>query len=306
MKFSIILLTYNPSWDAIKATLDSALEQEYKDYEIIISDDGSKENYYNQIKEYLDGVGYKDYHFVEREENVGTVNNVLSAVEVAKGDYIRAFGQGDVFYNKKTLGRLNTFLEDNKCEYCFGLTYAFYYDEKNEKKKVDFYHPFDLKAYARKDKKRVVKNLVLYRDYPPGACMTYEREFFLKYLKKISGVLKYTEDAFQIIAGLDGCVAGFLPEYVVQYESKGGVSNSKGSFSKLMLKDVEASYEYLNEHYGDNRYVKRQRRVAKLYKIKNLYLRTLVRMFIDPSAFGYLVRHFLQTKSGIYKPEHMD
>ena len=46
MRFSIILLTYNVDMDEVKLTLKSILEQKFTDYEIVVSDDGSKENHF--------------------------------------------------------------------------------------------------------------------------------------------------------------------------------------------------------------------------------------------------------------------
>ena len=45
-------------------------------------------------------------------------------------------------------------------------------------------------------------------------------------------------------------------------------------------------------------------KVLGLYKIRNLYLRTLLRLFRNPDAIRYLVSHMLQVRKGAYQPAH--
>lgn len=304
MKFTIVIVTYNSKWEKLKLTLDSIINQDFNDYEIIISDDGSKYNNFDEIDIYMKKNEFEKYKLIKHEKNVGTVKNLLSAVEAASGKYIRDFGPGDLFYNEKSLGRLYDFMEREQCEACFGLVRGYYNDNQNKNRTVNFYHPFDLNAYKRQDNKKIKRNLVLFRDYPPGSCTSYTRNVYLHYLRLLSERIIYTEDIFQILAAFDGVFFKFMPEYIIWYETEEGVSNSAGIYSKRMIDDVEEFYKYLYEEYGDDKYVKKQKKVFKLYKISNLYIRTLVRFVINPSAITYLINHFWQTKTSIYKPLH--
>lgn len=305
MKFTVIIVTYNSKWEKIKITLDSVMKQSFRDYEIVISDDGSENNHFGDIEQYMREQEFEAYKLIAHEENVGTVKNLLSAVEASSGKYIRDFGPGDLFYDEDSLGLLYDFMEKEQCEACFGLVRGYYKDNQGKLMTTEFYHPFDLKAYKKQDKTRLKKNLVLFRDYPPGSCTSYTRDTYLRYLKLLEGRVVYTEDIFQIAAAFDGVFLKFIPEYIIWYETEGGVSNSKGVYSKRMLDDVEHFYEFLYEQHGDDRYVKKQKKVFGLYKISNLYLRTLIRFVINPGAIAYLVSHFMQTKSSIYKPLHI-
>ena len=65
---------------------------------------------------------------------------------------------------------------------------------------------------------------------------------------------------------------------------------------------MDRFYAYLWEQYSDNKYVKIQHRVAGFYKIKNLYLRTILRTFFDPYTIIYLARHYMQVWKGAYEP----
>lgn len=304
MKFTILIVTYYPVWEKLKLTLDSVLEQTFTDYEIVVSDDGSEDNCFERIKEYFEEKRFTRYRLVEHEENQGTVRNLLDGVAHSQGKYIRDFGPGDLFYHAHTLQRVYDFMEKSGCEACFGLMRGYCRQEDGAIRYTQFLHPFDIEAYRQADWERIEKNLVLYRDNASGAATCYTREFFAEYLKRIEGTVKYTEDILQILAGLDHRAFHFFPDYLVWYETDAGVSAKKSRFAELLAQDVDRFYEMVQREYADNKYVKKQRRVLKLYKIRNLYLRTFLRIFVNPDAVHYLLEHRRQLKRGVYDPEH--
>ena len=108
-----------------------------------------------------------------------------------------------------------------------------------------------------------------------------------------------------MMAGLDGRPMHFFPDYLVWYEADTGVSTKKkSSFSELLAQDVDRFYAMIQVQYSDNPYVKKQKKVLGLYIIRNLYLRTLLRLFRNPDAIRYLVSHMLQVRKGAYRPSH--
>ncbi|MDE7434621.1 MAG: glycosyltransferase family 2 protein [Lachnospiraceae bacterium] len=305
MKFTILIVTYHPIWDKLKLTLDSVLRQTFTDYEIVVSDDGSEDNCFDRITEYFKEKQFTRYRLVEHAKNQGTVKNLLDGVEHSSGKYIRDFGPGDLFYHAHTLQRVYDFMEGSGCEACFGLMRGYCVQEDGAIRYTDFPHPFDIEAYRRADGERIQKNLVLYRDNASGAATCYTKAFFAEYLKRIEGTVKYTEDILQILAGLDNRAFHSFPDYLVWYEADTGVSTKKkSSFAELLAQDVERFYEMVQREYGGNKYVKKQRRVLGLYKIRNLYLRTFLRIFVNPDAVRYLMEHRRQLKQGAYRPEH--
>ena len=50
MKFTVLIVTYHPDWKKLLVTLDSVMAQPFKDYEIVVSDDGSEENCFDKIE----------------------------------------------------------------------------------------------------------------------------------------------------------------------------------------------------------------------------------------------------------------
>lgn len=307
MKFSVIVLTYNPVLEKVLFTLESIIQQDFDDFEIIIADDGSKDNLFPQIEEYFRKNSFDNYKFVANKRNVGTVKNILSALEVSSGKYIRDFGTGDCFFSKDTLQCVYEFLEKSDKDGCFGLMCGFYRDKQGTVKRKNFCHPFDINVYRKAQKnpkleKRILKNLVLYSDHASGAATCYKRDYYMEYLKKIEQYVKYEEDIFQVLAAIEGRRLDFFDQYMVWYEVGEGVSTQKNSrFKQLLQQDVDSFYEMIFENFSDQKIVKKRKKMTKLYKIKNLYLRTIIRVFVNPDAICYLFKSFLQRISGAHK-----
>lgn len=305
--FSILIASYNPVWKKLKVTIDSVLKQDYRDFEIVVTDDGSENNLFPEIEEYMKAQQFENYKLVAHEKNQGTVKNLIDGVKACSGKYVRDFGPGDAFYNEKSLGRLYQFMEDNQAEACFGLMRGYCVSEAGDITYTNFLHPFDIEAYRKQDIKRIEKNLILYRDNASGACTSYTREYYLEYLEKLVGTVVYTEDIFQLMAGIDGRTMQLYPDYLIWYEADTGVSTKKRSpFQEKLALDVDKFYAMLQEKYPENQNVKAQKRVSGLYKIRNLYVRTLIRFFVNPDAIRYLVSHWIQTKKGSYLPKNSD
>ncbi len=308
MKFSVILVMYNPQIEKVLFTLKSVLYQKFEDFEIVISDDGSEENHFEEIEQYLQQHHFTNYVLVPHEKNQGTVKNLISALNHAKGTYVRDFGPGDAFYNENSMQRIYDFFENKKCEQCFGLMRGYRRDENGKIIYGEFYHPFDIDAYRKKDaRQRVLKNLVLYSDNVSGACMCYKRSFYLEYLKKIENYVIYEEDIFQVLAAVEGHEMYLLDTYTVLYEMNTGVSTGGNrKFEELLALDVDRFYGELYQKYSENKYVKKRHQVRIFNKISNLYFRTFFRMFVNPDAIRYLIVSGIQRVRGRYRPKEIE
>ena len=96
-KFSIIIPVYNVE-KYIKKCLDSVFSQTYKDYEVIVVNDGTKDNSMNIVKEYdVKTINQKNQGLSEAR-NVGLKN--------AKGEYI-LFLDSDDYIEKDLLKELD-------------------------------------------------------------------------------------------------------------------------------------------------------------------------------------------------------
>lgn len=302
MKFTILMITYNSQLFKIFLTLQSIVSQRFDDYEIVIADDGSKQNYFLEIEEFLKKQKFDRYKLIANEKNKGTVQNLISGLKHTEGKYVKFISAGDVLFDQNTIQDVYDFMEREHCCCCFGLIQGYRMEGHGCIKKVKYFHPFDMNAYRKKDGKRIARNLVLYSDNVCGAAICYEKEYALNYMQRICPEVVYEEDIFQVLASVEEAPVQLYDRYMIWYEIGTGMTTKKHSeFEQLIREDVERFYRKLYETHSENPFVKKRFRLMKLYKIKNLYIRTFVRFFANPDALRYFVNAMIQRKSGVHQ-----
>ena len=128
-KISVIVLTYNPPKQKLIATVKSIIRQKGVNIQVIISDDGSKENYFEEAKEFLEKNSFTDYNFINCEKNRGTVKNAIRAVSVSDGEYVKLISPGDMFTSNHVLRDWLNHLIQSK--YKWSICEAIYYNNVN-------------------------------------------------------------------------------------------------------------------------------------------------------------------------------
>lgn len=93
---SIIVTSYNYEQYVLQ-TLESLTKQTYQNYEVIVVDDGSKDNSVNVIKEYAASHNNIKLYTHPGQQNKGLVPSMLLGIEKAKGTYI-AFCESDDYW----------------------------------------------------------------------------------------------------------------------------------------------------------------------------------------------------------------
>lgn len=107
MKYSIITINYN-NRDGLRKTIESVVNQSYKDFEYIVIDGGSTDGSREVIKEYAEQI---DYWVSEPDD--GIYNAMNKGIKVAHGDYLNFMNSGDYFYNKNVLNDTLAYLNDD-------------------------------------------------------------------------------------------------------------------------------------------------------------------------------------------------
>lgn len=95
-KLSVIIPVYNGA-DRIVHCLESVLKQTYSNMELLIYDDGSKDNSFSVVRDVTDR--YKDNGIqihVEQQENHGVAYTRNRGISQASGDYVTFIDQDDV------------------------------------------------------------------------------------------------------------------------------------------------------------------------------------------------------------------
>lgn len=270
MRFSVIVLTYNSSLEDIVKSLDSILKQKDVKLEIIVSDDGSKLNHENEIRDYFLINNFSRYKIANTGQNIGTVKNVLNGIECASGDIIKLIGAGDYLYSDTTLKQVEKFMLNNNCKCCFGDMIAYSYDDNNHVIFANYFYPRDISVYDKRKKSNLkYRNIIEYEDWISGASMFFERKCLYKYLKNMDGIVKYCEDLITAELALNDIYFMHIKNPVIFYKVGDGISTQKNSLFEERLKDDHIKYwKYLEDKYHSE-YLKRCNKKRKLLKEKS-------------------------------------
>ncbi len=85
MDLSILLVQYRPDEGELRRTLASLLRQSCRDFELVVADDGSDEDFFPLTRKILAENGFTGAKFVKLTPNGGTVKNVLNGARRQPG-----------------------------------------------------------------------------------------------------------------------------------------------------------------------------------------------------------------------------
>lgn len=92
---SVILSVYNTPFNLIKRAIDSVLNQEYSDFELIIIDDGSNTNTQNEILNYA--ILHENKITYLRHKNCGQPESINKGVLLSNGKFITIIDADDEY-----------------------------------------------------------------------------------------------------------------------------------------------------------------------------------------------------------------
>lgn len=110
---SIIIPTFNRG-NTIKRSIESVLNQTYKDIEVVVIDDCSTDNTYEIIKEIKD----RRIYYYKNKNNLGACFSRNFGVSIARGEYI-AFQDSDDEWLPGKLNEQEKFLNEMTCDIVF-------------------------------------------------------------------------------------------------------------------------------------------------------------------------------------------
>ena len=161
-KFSIIIPVYNVE-KYIKKCLDSVFNQSYKDFEVIVVDDGTKDNSMELVKKY-------DVKIIN-QENMGLSEARNNGVKKAKGEYL-IFLDSDDYIEKDLLKELDKSSKNNPDIIRFQIQEVFEDNNKIVKyEEQDFTNKEGYQAFEIISKYYFVEN---------AWCYAIKREYYLK------------------------------------------------------------------------------------------------------------------------------
>jgi glycosyltransferase involved in cell wall biosynthesis len=108
---SVILPTYNRAW-TLKTAIDSVLFQDYPNIELIVIDDGSRDNTRQLLKE------YKTQIKVLSQENAGVSAARNRGIEKSRGEFIALLDSDDSWDKRKISCQMDFFMANPEALIC--------------------------------------------------------------------------------------------------------------------------------------------------------------------------------------------
>lgn len=224
MKVSFILPIYNVE-KYLSECVESILIQTYRDFEILLVDDGSPDN----CPALCDEWAKKDSRIKALHKPNGGLSDARNyGLEHAQGDYVVFVDSDDFWVNKDCLQRLMNVVDaHSECDF-IGFNCSYYYsDTKTYNKWV----AYDESLSKPTDKDIVLRSLVASGTFPMSACLKIIKRKSLSEinLNFIKGLL--SEDIPWFIDLLEGskkCM--FINDYIYAYRQgvSGSITNSYG------------------------------------------------------------------------------
>lgn len=131
IKFTIIIPVYNVE-KYLNECVESVLNQTYKNFEIILVDDGSTDNSPKMCDDFTE----EDNRIkVIHKKNGGLSSARNAGIKNTTGDYVLFLDSDDFWDNNKTLENLSAIISDENADVvCYG--YKEFYEKTNESKNV--------------------------------------------------------------------------------------------------------------------------------------------------------------------------
>jgi glycosyltransferase involved in cell wall biosynthesis len=114
MKVSIITVALNAA-DTIEATMNSVLDQDYKDVEYIVIDGGSTDGTLDIINSYRDKIAK-----VISEPDNGIYEAMNKGIKSSTGDIIATLNSDDVYTDQTIVGKVVEFMQSNSLDAVYG------------------------------------------------------------------------------------------------------------------------------------------------------------------------------------------
>lgn len=176
MLVSVVVVTFN-SEKYIYEILDSILNQTYKDLEVIISDDCSKDNTVSIAKEFFESNSFDKFKIITSKCNTGVPSNINRGLKKATGKYIKIIAADDILLNN-CIEKNMLFMHANKNLIQFSNMKGFIKNDYGEKIITNYYKLSE--KYNNRDINKQL-NMLMYRNYVHAPTVFFDRELFEKY-----------------------------------------------------------------------------------------------------------------------------
>ena len=271
--FSVIVLGYNIE-KFICECLDSILSQTYKNFELIIIDDGSTDNTGNICKQYETKDSRVHYYF---QKNAGTTVARTHGYSIAKGDYVIAV-DGDDTVNANWLETINNCLKEKEYDCVF---YNFYNWENGN------YTPSNtvFTKLGEVEPVEMIKNVIETRNHPLWN-KAFKRDLVLSCNNRAATLpkLSMNNDTIHIFYILSNMKSSFTcNEYLMNYRIL--PKSASHGFKLHNISDALLSIDYsIDALKNDEKNISEYKRLLLISLLKMISFRLPMLIFSDTAA----------------------
>lgn len=302
-KIDILLATYNGE-KYLKEQIDSILNQTYKNIKLIISDDCSKDNTREILKEYEQKDERVKVYY--QEENQGYIKNFEFLLKQVTSDFYMLSDQDDVWLPEKVEKSYKT-LKDKNADLVFGDL------EVVDKDLNTIYPSFNkFMLLERKIQKYINTNKVNYLYNCVTGCTVISKKEFIEKLLPFPAKSKYVahDHWLGIMLSLNGKLV-YMPEKYIKYRQHGnnqiGTNKISHGFKKIeevrklfieVKLGVFGTYVENNEKFPDD-LKKLNKEALEYYKMienkKNFNFKNwrVFHKLYKTEAFSYYILNFI-------------
>lgn len=231
---SVVIITYNRG-NYINFAIQSVLEQNYSNYEIIVIDDASSDNTKDVLQDYINNGTIK---YFRNEFNRGIVFNRNRGLELSSGKYIAVLDSDDLWCDKEKLQKQVEFLEKN-FDYAVIGGNIITINNKGE----------NIGEIKNEVDNKKIKNKILLKNQFANSSVLYSKDKIMElggYDKEISGCeLEAIEDYNLFLKIGKKWKMANLSEKVLKYRVH------EGNVSKIKRLDLMKKNIFLVKYYGD-------------------------------------------------------
>lgn len=275
MRFSIITASFNPG-EKLLFTINSILEQEFQDFEIIVKDGGSTDGAIEKLQQEeavrLAITEQKLRLIIKPDKNV--YDGMNQALEECQGEYVLFLNCGDRFHDGKVLGRAAKIIDAEMGSEVSGKSDVL---SHNTGDMVIYYgNTYCMRTNAMVHSAPEITGFTCYRNIPCHQSCFYDRRLFQEKKYDINLKIRADYDHFLWCFYRGGADFRYLDYVVSDYEG-GGISETKAN-----TKTDKAEHELV---------IRRYMKKSEILKYKGIMLLTfapLRRWIAEKSCFSGL------------------
>ncbi|WP_122640357.1 glycosyltransferase [Romboutsia sp. Marseille-P6047] len=225
--FTVIIYAYN-NLQYLKECVDSVLEQDYSNIELLITDDSSKDFNINLINKYINDnkrINISKVTINRNEKNLGIIKNLNKAISISSGKYMMNLACDDKLHDNTVITSVvNCFNKTN----ALAITGFLEWCNIDMTKSGEYYPDRCTMDYVNNNPPLNLFKLLCNRNFLVGPGFSYQRELINKYGYYDEDYTLLEDYPRYLSLSRQGCNIHFIDKVLVCHRY-GGISSSPGN-----------------------------------------------------------------------------